>query len=200
MTLDPDRSAPTIRTLIRRCAEGEKEAATELYLRYFEKLRRLAQHQTSRKLTARVNSEEIVQSVFRTFFRRVSGGQYRIAESDELWKLLLVMTLNKIRRAAQFHHAQKRDVGKTRSIDWSQSDLKALESGSDVEAHSVLKLTIDEELATLPEKHRDMIRLRIDGYSLPEIAGLTGRAQRTVERVLQSFREKLLAQLKAPDP
>lgn len=182
----------TDRTLMRRFRGGEQDAASELYLRYAKRLRRLATRQTSSDLSMRVSSDEIVQSVFRTFFRRVSKGQYDAAGGEDLWRLLLVIALNKIRSAADFHRAQKRDVRRTRSGD-ALGFTHCTDSSSDDEvAFTVLKMTVDEVLGQLPEGHAEIVRLRIEGRTLPEISEQTGRAQRTTERVLQEFRKSLL--------
>ena len=57
--------------------------------------------------------EDIVQSVFGSFFRRLGQGFYDVPEGDELWKLLLVIALHKIRKKAAYHHAAKRDRHRT---------------------------------------------------------------------------------------
>ena len=100
-------------SLIRRFRAGEDDAATKLYKRYAERLQRLAQRNTALDLTRRFDAEDVVQSVFRTFFRRVRTGLYDLPAGDELWRLLLVISLNKIRTLAVFHRAQKRSVGST---------------------------------------------------------------------------------------
>ena len=64
----------------------------------------------SSSLSSRVDPEDIVQSVFRTFFRRASEGQYQVPSGEELWKLLLAISLNKVRSVGQFHRAAKRDI------------------------------------------------------------------------------------------
>lgn len=186
-------SVLTDQTLMRRFRGGEEDAAAALYVRYAKRLQQLATKQTSTELAFRVSSDEIVQSVFRTFFRRVSKGQYDAIEGDALWRLFLVIALNKIRSNAEFHHAQKRDVRKTKSANFDGIVRNTESAGDDEVAYAVLQMTVEELLADLPEGHASMIRLRIEGHSLPEIAKLTGRAQRTAERVLQAFREKLMA-------
>ncbi len=182
----------TDKTLVRRFRSGEQDAASALYLRYAKRLQQLASRQTSTDLSIRVSSDEIVQSVFRTFFRRVSKGQYDAAAGEDLWRLFLVIALNKIRSAADFHRAQKRDVRRTKSYDSDLFKNFANSSNDDEVAFAVLQMTVDELLGELPAGHADIIRLRIEGRTLPEIAEETGRAQRTTERVLQGFRERLL--------
>ena len=182
----------TDQTLMRRLKGGETDAATALYLRYAKRLERLAAFQTSDQLSYRISSDEIVQSVFRTFFRRASKGQYDVTDNADLWKLLLVITLNKIRRAAEYHHAEKRDIGRTKSFGSDYFDSKSGSPANHDVAYAILKLTVDEILADLPAKHQEMIRLRIEGYSLSEVAAKSARTQRTAERDLKSFRTKLL--------
>src|SRR5262245_27558089 len=100
-------------SLLRRLRRGEEAAATQLYLRYADRLRAIAAAQASPDLKQRVDPEDSVQSVFRTFFRRVSLGQYDVPPGEELWKLFLVIGLNKVRAAGAFHRAAKRDVRHT---------------------------------------------------------------------------------------
>lgn len=189
----PDEDpAATDATLLRRLKSGEGDAATELYLRYARRLHGLARRQTSSELSRRVDPDEIVQSVFRTFFRRAAGGSYDIPPSEELWRLLLVITLNKIRRASVFHRAARRDVRRTVSTG-DDNILQHLEQVSfqDDAALHVLRLVVDELIAGLPAPQDAMVRLRIDGHEVEEIASMTQRSKRTVERTLQKFREKI---------
>ena len=55
-------------SLVRLLRSGEQEAATDLYLRYSERLLKLARNNTSEKLAPRFDPEDVVQSVFRSFF------------------------------------------------------------------------------------------------------------------------------------
>lgn len=182
-----DDNAPQIvsdASLLVRYRAGEDDAATALYTRYAEKLIKLAERSSGDDLSARIDAEDIVQSVFRTFFRRVSDGHYQIPDGEELWKLLLVMALNKIRDTAKFHHAVKRDVASTKSIDGQ-------ETVSAANPAIVLRMTIDELLASIPESHRTVVRDRIDGLEIAEIAERGVVSRRSVERILRSFRVRL---------
>ncbi len=180
----------TDKSLLRRYRRGDDDAATELYLRYADRLRALATGQTSAQLQQRVDADDMVQSVFRTFFRRAAIGQYDIPEGDELWKLLLVIGLNKIRYAGIFHRADKRDVTKTTSADQLQFTLTTQRGGDEV-ALNVLRLTIDEMLEPLPDIVREIVQQRIAGHEINDISQATGRSKRSVERILQEFRQKL---------
>ncbi len=183
----------TDKSLLRRFRAGSEDAATSLYLRYAERLSRLANREVSADLARRVDSDDIVQSVFRTFFRRAASGQYDVVDREDLWKLLLVMALNKIRSSGSFHRAAKRSASKTISIDGDVSAQQLPKNQQ--EAFHVLKLTVEEIVGSLPTEHRDIVWLRIEGLEFDEIVNRTGRAKRTVERILQSFRQKLFSSL-----
>ncbi len=176
-------------SLLVRFQAGEDDAATALYNRYAARLMELANRSTGDDLSTRVDAEDIVQSVFRTFFRRASDGHYIIPEGEELWKLLLVIALNKVRSIAVRHRAAKRDVGQTRSM--GQQDLE-----QPSHATEVLRMTIDDILVTLPEPHQRVVQARINGYEIGEIADQVSLSRRSVERILQSFRKRLRTTLK----
>lgn len=181
-------------SLLRRIQSGHQSAATELYLRYAERLGSFATAKTGSDLVSRVDPESIVQSVFRSFFRRAQDGQYHVAPGEELWKLLLVIALNKIRTAATFHHAQRRDSRKTVSMSELGTALSD-EKWNDQNSFDILRLTIDEILSALTETQKTMVTLRIEGHEVDAIAKQTGRSKRSVERTLQNFREQLSQQL-----
>src|SRR4051812_15287355 len=185
-----DIGATSDSSLVRRFRSGEEDAATKLYKRYAERLHRLAQRNTGLDLTPRFDAEDVVQSVFRTFFRRVRTGLYDLPAGDELWRLLLVISLNKIRTLAVYHRAQKRNVGATVASDTELLSQLADENADNL-ALASLKMVIGEVLEDLPEVQQRIIVRRIEGCQVEEIAAETGRSKRTVERVLQDFRQRL---------
>jgi len=176
-------------SLIRRLRDGSEDAATQLYTRYAKRLRALAKTKTSGQLARRVDAEDIVQSVFRIFFAGAKGGLYDIPDGDDLWKLLLVIALNKIRGASDFHNAAKRDIRAT-------ADLERLEPTAEPEyeekfAASFLRLVVRDTLERLPPPERQMLELRMEGYDVVEMSARTGKSKRTVERTLQQARARL---------
>src|SRR5437588_12669938 len=106
----PTGNAPSDHSLLARLRGGQKDAAMELYLRYAQRLRALVRARCSSQLARRLEPDDIVQSVFRRFFRRVLQGDYDVPPGEELWGLLLVIALNKIRTEETFHRAGKRDI------------------------------------------------------------------------------------------
>lgn len=174
-------------SLLRNFRDGNCDAATELYLRYASRLLALARNQTSTRLSTRFDPEDVVQSVFRTFFRRVSSGLYDVPPGEQLWQLLLVLALNKVRAMAVHHRAKKRDATRTMGLE----KVQFASMSSDNTAMQVLNMVIEELMEDFPEAQQKMVQLRIEGNTIGQIAEKTDRSRRTVERVMQEFRQNL---------
>jgi RNA polymerase sigma-70 factor (ECF subfamily) len=172
-------------SLLQRYRRGNQDAATQLYLRYAWRLRELARGQLAADLKARLDLDDIVQSVFGSFFRRAGRGYYDVPVGEELWRLFLVIALHKIRNQGAFHRAAKRDVRRTTG----EAALEEAESAG--HALAFLQLAVDEALALLPAAQRQMVELRVGGHGVAEISAQTGRSRRTVERLLQEARKRL---------
>ncbi len=177
-------------SLLRRIQQGQGDASTELYHRYAERLQALAAAQSGADLGPRLDPEDLVQSVFRTFFRRAGLGHYTVPEGEEIWKLLLVIALNKVRATGAFHRAVKRDVRRTTG-GAAFDQAVAGRSTPDEAPVQFLRMVIAEQLEGWPESHRRMIEMRIEGHEMAEIAAAVARSKRSVERVLQEFQQRL---------
>jgi len=181
---------PSDHSLLRRLRGGSQDAATLLYLRYAHRLRALTRTKFATDLARRLDVDDIVQSVFGSFFRGASRGDYDVPAGEELWKLFLVIALNKIRAKGAYHRAAKRDVRLTAGSEVLEQ-VAETPAEQDEAAFAVLQMTIDEALARLPPQHRQMLTLRIEGCEVAEIAQRMGRSKRTVERILQECRKRL---------
>jgi RNA polymerase sigma-70 factor (ECF subfamily) len=159
-------------------------------VRYAERLRALAAGQVAPDLAPRLDPDDIVQSVFRTFFRRAAQGQYDVPEGEDLWKLFMIIALHKIRSAGTFHRAAKRDVRAT-GASLSDARIEPHLAAPDELALATLHMVIDELLSGLPPSMRTIVELRIEGHGMQEIVRRTQRSLRSVERALHEFRAGL---------
>jgi RNA polymerase sigma-70 factor, ECF subfamily len=185
-----DRSLVSDQSLVRRLQTGCNEAATQIYLRYARRLVALVRRRCSADLTARFDPDDVVQSVFRSFFQAARRGLYEVPAGQELWKILLVIALNKLRNAAAFHRAARRDVRQTAA---GISEKVLAQVAHDDFAELFLQLAIEEAFERLPAAHRRMVELRLEGHEVAQIAQVTGRSRRTTERILQEARQQLHA-------
>lgn len=184
--------------LLNRFRAGDESAAEGLYHRYATRLRALAERRRAPDLAGRVDADDILQSVFRSFFRRAARGQYEVPAGEELWHLLVVITLNKVRSAGDRHRARKRDSRLT--VGGDEGLERAAEAGDrDARSYLILQSLVSELIGELPVPSQQMVRMRLEGHEVSEIAEVTGRSKRTVERVLQAFRITLRGHLTEDD-
>ena len=100
-----DGDPEAIPDLLRRWEDGPADGADAIFAHYARRLTRVAEQHLSRKLAGRLDGEDVVQSVFRTFFRRSAAGEFRIDSSAQLWRLLVKITLLKARAKGRHHTA-----------------------------------------------------------------------------------------------
>jgi RNA polymerase sigma-70 factor (ECF subfamily) len=172
------------RSLLRRFRMGQEEAATQLYHRYAPRLQSLARRECSGSLASRVDADDIVQSVFCAFFQGARKGYYDLPDGEDLWRLILVIALNKVREKRVFHRAAKRDVRLTAPAD-------CLQLQAENPPGKLLRIAFDDAMEQLDGSQRKMAELLLEGYEVAEIAVKVGRSKRTVERNLQEIRNKL---------
>ncbi|HAN98524.1 MAG TPA: hypothetical protein DCQ98_14305 [Planctomycetaceae bacterium] len=171
--------------LLLRITRGDASAAEELVDRHSPRLLRAARARISSMFSARFDPEDIVQSTFRSFFRRARTGSYEAPRAGDLFNLLIVIALRKVRARAVEHQAACRDVRR------SGEPVEQVADGDDDRSLHELLVTIDEVCRGLGESHRRIVMLRLEGYTIDEIAGRSERSRRTVERALHEFRAVL---------
>jgi RNA polymerase sigma factor (sigma-70 family) len=101
---------PSFAEFIRRVRAGDEQAATELVRRYEPAIRRAVRVRLrDTRLRRLIESVDICQSVFASFFVRCSLGQYDLETADKLIRLLATMARNKVASQANKEHAARRD-------------------------------------------------------------------------------------------
>lgn len=178
-------------TLVQRHRQGDPDAAAELFAYYARRLSRLAEQFISRKLAGRIEGDDVVQSVFRTFFRRCTEGEFQIDSSAQLWQLLVKITLLKARAQGRRHTAAQRDV----RVEQAGGDADWLAAAADREPgpeEAVILLDqIEALLQGLPELHCRVLELRLGGHSVGEIAAQLNVARQTVYRAMSLLQQRL---------
>jgi RNA polymerase sigma-70 factor (ECF subfamily) len=179
---------PSDHLLLRDLRDGDDGAAAQLYERYVRRLLALTEGRVAPDLAGRLDPEDVVQSVFRSFFRRAQDGLYDVPVGEDLWPLLLVIALNKLRTRGTYHRAARRDVRRERG---GEPLVRALEQLEAREPQPFLRLVALEALDGLPAGQRQVAQWRLEGYEVAEIATRVGRSKRSVERLLKDCRESL---------
>src|SRR5947208_145401 len=112
--------------LLARVQEGSEQAAEELFQRFAERLIAVAGKHLSSRMTRRVDPEDVVQSAYRSFFRKARKGGYTVHRSGELWRLLVGITLHKLHHQVERHTAGKRAIGRERQGETSDESRDGL--------------------------------------------------------------------------
>ncbi len=181
--------------LVARWRAGDQQAAAELFHRYANRLVGLARNHLSRRVGQRFDPEDIVQSVFRSFFADAQAGRYDIQRGGDLWRLLVTITLGKTRNQAKHSRRAKRSVEREQGFG-SEDSLLGLQPDVLARAPTPLHAAalvdeLEQLMARLTPPDRRIVELRLQGYKLAEIAGLVERSQRTVCRVLEEVKQEL---------
>jgi RNA polymerase sigma factor (sigma-70 family) len=155
--------------------------------RYTQKLLQVVRRKLPERLRGRVDPEDIVQSVYRSFFTRLRQAEFAFAESHDIWRLLIVMTLHKVNNSIKHHLRDRRDV--RREAAASDSVLaralpREVEPGP--EDLAIMCDLLEQLLADLPPSYQEIVTRRLRGESLDEIAAQGGVSKRTVQRVLSN--------------
>jgi RNA polymerase sigma factor (sigma-70 family) len=105
-------------TLIARIRAGEERAATDLVTRYEPEIRREVRFLLRDPFLRRTfDSMDICQSVMGSFFLRAALGEYDLDRPEDLIRLLIRMTRNKVVDATRRQRAQRRDHRRATSIE-----------------------------------------------------------------------------------
>jgi len=175
------------RDLVAQYKAGSQSAAGELFDRYCEKLMRLARRRIGQRMVSRVDPEDVIQSAFRTFFVHVRNDEFKFDAEDDLFKLLVRLTVNKALRQIAYHRAAKRDPHREAGQGSDDTDIlagvMAHEPSPDIEV-AVLD-EFERFLSQLPDFERKVLELKLHGNTTTEIAEALGSYDRKIRRVLE---------------
>ncbi len=170
-------------------------AASLIWQRYFHSLLELARSNLDLRVRRRTDEEDVAQSMFRSFCLRQQRGEFDLAGRDELWKLLVTITLRKARNAANAHRRKKRDVAREQgppagdrlSGEWM---LELMDSSAPTPDEAmVLNEALQRRLQALADPQLRQISLwRLEGYTNREIAERFDCTERAIERKLGRIR------------
>jgi DNA-directed RNA polymerase specialized sigma24 family protein len=147
-------------------------------------------------LAPRLDPEDVVQDAFLALFIEAVTGRCEVPEGQDVWGLLVVIALNRVRAVANWHRAALRDVRRTLGGDLSERLVRAVPAPEEWPLVE-LRLLTDEVLGRLSPAERRVVELRIEGYDVAAIAASVRLSTRTVERVLHRFRSLIHAQNRA---
>jgi RNA polymerase sigma-70 factor (ECF subfamily) len=185
-----------------RLRAGDNEAATTVFQRFAARLIRLARSRFNARLRPGSDPEEIVQSVYRSFFCRHRAGQFELGTWDDLWGLLTLITLRKCVNKVEYLQAECRDARRESSRPPSANDSsrgwELVDREPTPHQAAVLADTVEQLFRGLEGPQRQIIELSLQGYTVQEISTQLGRAERTVRRVRELIKKRLQRMREGP--
>jgi RNA polymerase sigma-70 factor, ECF subfamily len=185
--------------VIARLRAGDETAAEEIFRRFAERLIPLARNRLDVRLRGKFDPEDVLQSVFRSFFLRQANGQFELHDWDGLWSLLVRITLRKCgRRMAAFwtdRRDVRREVGAGSSTASAGNEAggcwEAIARDPTAEEVAILTETLEHLMMGLDDGQRQIVELRLQGFTVAEISRQVERSERSVHRSLALVRDGL---------
>lgn len=179
---------------------GNQAAAQALWERYFKRLVGLARKKLQGAPLRAADEEDVALSAFDSFCRGAEGGRFpSLTDRDDLWRLLVVITVRKAIDLRQYEKRNKRagtaPFSEVAPVDSSASSLGGpdWEQVIGAEPTPAFAAQVAEQcrrlLSLLPnDQLRSVATWKMEGYSNEEIAERLQCVPRTVERKLRVIR------------
>jgi DNA-directed RNA polymerase specialized sigma24 family protein len=191
------------------CRERD-EAARVIWERFGARLQALVRRHLDNRIRRREDEHDILQSMYASFCLGQLEGKASPASREELWKLLVRITMCKVVNTAHRHHAARRDVRRERPEVADQKAAGSLFPHWMLEHVERAKPSHEEKVAVLEEVERllqglneDLRRIvlwKLDGFTNAEIAKMMGRTVRSVELKMQLIRKRVEQGLRQSGP
>lgn len=182
--------------LLDRYKRGDEQAAELIFERYASRLAALARSRLSKRLSRRIDAEDVTLSAWRSFFVGAAESRFTLNRGGDLWRLLVAITLHKVRRQARRHSAARRSMNIERPLETFPQEILAT-IGQDPPIDEAVELADELELIMRPMDGftRRTLELRLQGETIEAIAQATGRSERTVRRTLAGVRDAIAARV-----
>jgi DNA-directed RNA polymerase specialized sigma24 family protein len=192
---------PSVTTWLGLLRAGDATAAQPLWERYYADLVRLAHDHLAARVRRTADAEDIALSAFASFCRGAAEGRFpQLNDRHDLWRLLFTITLRHAADHARREGRQRRGGGQSLEaadlFDLADADLDRLPGDApDPAWAAAVADEVRTLLAALPgDDLRQLVQLRLEGHTLPEIALRLRCGLRSVERKWTLVRQFCLEQ------
>jgi RNA polymerase sigma-70 factor (ECF subfamily) len=169
------------------------QAAGEVFDRFARRLIALARVHVDVRLQHKIDPEDVVQSVYKSFLLRYKNLPLDEESAGGLWSLLTLITLRKCADRVRYYRAECRDVAReaTPHAETVEPWREAIGREPTPEQAAMLAETLESLLRDLSSQERPVVELSLQGYSTQEIGERLGRAERSVRRLRERVRRQL---------
>jgi DNA-directed RNA polymerase specialized sigma24 family protein len=173
-----------------RLQAGDSRAAAGLWQRYFDRLVEVARGKLRHAPRRAADEEDVALSAFDSLCRGVAAGRFpQLADRDDLWRLLVVLTARKAAHLKRDAARQKRG-GAVPAATGEEADLEqVLDAGPTPEFAAQMEEESQRLLDGLGAADLRAVALwKMQGYGNEEIAAKLGCGLRSVGRKLRVIR------------
>ena len=179
-------------------AEGDVDAAEKIWNDYFGKLVQLARKKLGGIPSRDSDEEDVALSAMNSFYQGLAQHKFdHLHNRDDLWKLLVTITVRKASARRRSYFSEKRGHGQVRGesvFGHPEDERNGLAHIIGTEPTPELAVSVAENCRLmLDQLHDEMLRQvaiwTLEGYRTEEIAEKLGCVRRTVERKLERIRE-----------
>ena len=187
---DPSRKHQSEKEVETSGLKVPEDIAQKIVNKYMEELKSLVRWQLNRNVRMQEGTSALVQDVFKSFFCKNRD----FTQSENTWNgLLRKMIRNKCKKQVRKYETQKRDHRKVNSSEFlddgswlSWTNIDAMASGpSPEDAENIIEM-----IKILSEREQKTVRMQFEGYTLKEIAEALGCSDKTIQRDIESIRDK----------
>ncbi len=182
MTTDP------LDDVLTRLCSGDPAAVEEVFRAYEPYLRKAVRRQLPAPLRAKLDSADILQSVWADVLRGFREAGWRFVDADHLRGFLFIAMRNRLIDRIRQHRKAAEHEGPLDEADRTQVLLCPGPRPSEVAQAADLW---ERMLAHCPPGHRPVLTLRRQGYALAEIAERTGLHPDSVRRILRTLARQM---------
>ncbi len=154
---------------------------------YRARLCQLVEREMNRRFRRKEDPEDVVQSAFRTFYRRNALGEFHIDSSVDLWRLLETITRHKMLKHVEKLGAAKRDPKRE---EYPEGDDLRGQTPTPEEVAIAADL-MEQALAGLDETYVQIFHMRLQKCTEEEIAAKLGCTRSLVRTKLNRIRDRL---------
>jgi len=170
--------------LVQLC-QGDSAAAGQLFLAFEPYLRKAVRRHLTGPLRAKLDSADVLQSVWADVLRGFREAGWRFTDADHLRGFLYVATRNRLIDRARRHAralAREEPLAAGAPVASPQPRPSEVAQAGDV---------WQRIQAQCPAEYRPILTLKRAGYSLAEIAAQTGLHPDSVRRILRTLARQL---------
>ncbi|MHB1033978.1 MAG: ECF-type sigma factor [Pirellulales bacterium] len=192
-------SGQSLDELLRCWRSGNQAAATEIYRRFHERVRRLFTGRIGRLLRPKVQEESVVLFVMDSLLREIERGKLPLESSGQILGLAKTAGEHFLCNKSAYWTALKRDSRNERRLPRGDSrpEPAVLDPFA---AHLAVADECERIRAILPPNLFEVFALDFDGCTSAEIAEKIGRARQTVDRWKKEIARLLEASYGAGPP